>query len=783
MASLLNRVFRRSSSAGSPVQGHVTFGQSSLGRSISRTRLILKKQLWIWPIIAVVVLAIVGYGIHTAIQRTMQASLRSELTTLLNVQRSMLETWLKVQESNAESMANDQQIRAAATEILAATQTISAAAAADNELKPIATARSTITSAQARLTQELGPGMTAHQFVSYFVADKNQKVVASSNAELIDRTIAQHEPFVTRALDGDTTASPPFPSTAMLKDSRGNVRTGVATMYVCAPIRDGNFQVIAALGLRIRPEREFTRILQLGRIGQTGETYAINKAGLMVSNGRFDEDLILLGLLPDTDDARSLLSILVRDPGGNIQEGFRPQVRRSELPLTEIAAAAIAGRTGVLMEPYNDYRGCPSVGAFAWLPEYEMGLITEVDVAEAFRPLTILQRAFFAVFGLLALSSVAIFVFTLVVARLQRDAQKAAIEAKNLGQYRLEEKIGAGAMGMVYRGHHAMLRRPTAIKLLNVDKVTDASIDRFEREVQITSQLNNPHTVAIYDYGRTPEGVFYYAMEYLDGIDLQNLVDRYGPQPEGRVIHILKQMCSSLYEAHSLGLVHRDIKPANVMLNRRGGESDVVKVLDFGLVKALDDAKRGKQTGGLSGTPLYMSPESIQTPDLVDPRSDLYAVGAIGYFLITGQPVFNANSLVELCQQHVSAIPDAPSRRLGAAVSTELEAALLACLEKRRDKRPQTARDLASLLDRAPAARSWSLEDAEAWWGRHDRSQSAPTPLATRIAANGARTGGNGLDGSRSAADFSLAPDLPNANTANSAFEQTMAIDQGQDSR
>jgi serine/threonine protein kinase len=373
---------------------------------------------------------------------------------------------------------------------------------------------------------------------------------------------------------------------------------------------------------------------------------------------------------------------------------------------------------------------------------------------------------------------VAIFVFTLVVARLQRDARKAAIEAKNLGQYRLEEKIGAGAMGMVYRGHHAMLRRPTAIKLLNVDKVTDASIDRFEREVQITSQLNNPHTVAIYDYGRTPEGVFYYAMEYLDGIDLQSLVDRYGPQPESRVIHILKQICGSLYEAHSLGLVHRDIKPANVMLNRRGGEADVVKVLDFGLVRALDEAKRGVQTDGLSGTPLYMSPEAIQTPDLVDARSDLYAVGAIGYFLITGQPVFNANSLVELCQQHVSAVPEAPARRLGAAVSPELEAALLACLEKRRDKRPQTARDLAALLDRAPTAESWTPDDAEAWWGRHDRSSAAPVSLATRIAGNGEGGASSVNGGAQSAGDFSLSPGASKPGTASSAFEQTLAIDQ-----
>jgi serine/threonine protein kinase len=288
--------------------------------------------------------------------------------------------------------------------------------------------------------------------------------------------------------------------------------------------------------------------------------------------------------------------------------------------------------------------------------------------------------------------------------------------------------------------------------MLNVDKVNDASIARFEREVQITCQLNHPSTVAIYDYGRTPEGVFYYAMEYLDGIDLQVLVDRYGPQPEGRVIRILKAICGSLYEAHTLGLVHRDIKPANVMLNRRGGEPDVVKVLDFGLVKALDEAKQARQSGGLAGTPLYMSPEAIQSPGTVDARSDLYAVGAVGYFLLTGKPVFQAGSLVELCQHHVVSLPDPPSQRLGRTVSAELESALLACLEKNPAKRPQTARDLAALLDRAPTAASWSLAEADAWWGRHERSQTA---AATSPSAAGTASG-----------------------TAPGTLDQTMALDE-----
>jgi eukaryotic-like serine/threonine-protein kinase len=285
--------------------------------------------------------------------------------------------------------------------------------------------------------------------------------------------------------------------------------------------------------------------------------------------------------------------------------------------------------------------------------------------------------------------------------------------------------LGAGAMGVVYKGKHAMLRRPTAIKLLDADKVTAQSIGRFEREVQITSQLTHPNTVAIFDFGRTPEGVFYYAMEFLDGIDLQTLVERYGPQPPSRVIHILDQVCGSLYEAHSLGLVHRDIKPANIMLNRRGGQPDVVKVLDFGLVKALDDQRQTALTqhASLTGTPLYMSPEAIEMPNTVDARSDIYAVGAVGYFLLSGQPVFEADNVIELCQKHVATPPTPPSERSRTPIPAELENAILACLDKARAKRPQTAREVALRIARCAEATQWSIEEADAWWGRHERGQ------------------------------------------------------------
>lgn len=769
MLNWLNRIVRRAVPATSPAQAHITFGATSVGRSLSRTSLLLKRQLWIWPIIAVLLLAVVGYGIRVAIERTMKASLQSELETLLNIERAMLETWLKIQESNAESLANDQQVRLTAEQILAATQPASTLLPpTGGDAAAPSTPPSDLAALHVRLEKELSPGMSAHNFVRYILVDKQQRIVSASSPELNGQIIPEYESFLNRALEGEVVVSPPFASVVAMKDEKGRMRTGVPTMFVVAPVRDANLQVVAALALRIRPEREFTRILQLGQVGESGETYAINKDGRLVSSSRFDDDLILLGLLPDLEDAQSILTVSARDPGGNLTRGFRPKVRRSELPLTKSAAAAVAGTSGINLEGVNDYRGVPVVSAWRWLPKYEIGLITEIDYAEAYRPLTILRWAFFSIFGLLIASSIAIFVFTLALARAQREAQKASIEAKHLGQYRLEQRLGAGAMGVVYKGHHAMLRRPTAIKMLNIDKVNETSIQRFEREVQITCKLNNPNTVAIYDYGRTPEGVFYYAMEYLDGIDLQALVEKYGPQPEGRVIQILKAICSSLYEAHSLGLVHRDIKPANVMLNRRGGEADVVKVLDFGLVRALDEAKQVQQSGGLTGTPLYMSPEAIQTPDLVDARSDLYAVGAIGYFLITGQPVFNARSLVELCQQHVTSLPDSPSQRLGRPVSTELECALLTCLEKTRAKRPQTARDLSTLLDRAPTAGEWTLDDAETWWGRHERAQAASPATSAPSGTNGSEVGSPPGSSSSSTSTAS-------GRTATSGFDQTLA--------
>jgi serine/threonine-protein kinase len=294
--------------------------------------------------------------------------------------------------------------------------------------------------------------------------------------------------------------------------------------------------------------------------------------------------------------------------------------------------------------------------------------------------------------------------------------------ARRLGQYTLEEKIGEGGMGAVYRARHAMLRRPTAVKLLLPHKTGAETLARFEREVQLTARLAHPNTVTIFDYGRTSDGVFYYAMELLDGLDLESLVLATGAQPPARVLHVLDQVAGALHEAHGVGLIHRDIKPANIMLCRRGGVEDVAKVVDFGLVKQLHERPDVALTQGqtITGTPLYMSPEMITAPDKIDGRSDLYALGAVGYFMLTAQQVFEGGSLVEVCSKHLNEKPIPPSERGSRPLPSDLEALVLACLEKDPASRPQTAAELQARVRACADFGRWGDKQAAEWRARHN---------------------------------------------------------------
>jgi serine/threonine-protein kinase len=303
-------------------------------------------------------------------------------------------------------------------------------------------------------------------------------------------------------------------------------------------------------------------------------------------------------------------------------------------------------------------------------------------------------------------------------------------EARRLGRYQLEELLGQGGMGEVWRASHRLLVRQAAIKLITprslgaVDRqAADTAAQRFEREAQATAALRSPHTIDVYDFGRTRDGTFYYVMELLDGLDLETLVERFGPQPAARVIPLLRQACHSLSEAHAAGLVHRDVKPANLFVCRYGEDLDFVKVLDFGLVKSqrFDGAGDGSLTleGITAGTPAYLAPEQAVGRREIDGRADLYALGCVGYWLLTGELVFDAASPMRVIVDHARREPEPPSTRCELDIPPELDRVILACLQKRPADRPQTAGELAAMLAEVPIARPWTPEQAAHWWSVH----------------------------------------------------------------
>jgi tRNA A-37 threonylcarbamoyl transferase component Bud32 len=389
------------------------------------------------------------------------------------------------------------------------------------------------------------------------------------------------------------------------------------------------------------------------------------------------------------------------------------------------------------------------VSAIAWLPSFVAAYVVyrvPVLLPGSFATRSLLVPAELEIFTWGTIGLVLVSIASRVIFGLRREVR----EAQKLGQYTLLEKLGEGGMGQVFRAQHAMLRRPTAVKLLHSDRLAGVEdLARFEREVQLTAQLSHPNVVTVFDYGRTPDGVFYYAMELLEGLNLEDVIAESGPMSAARAVHVLSQVASALAEAHAVGLIHRDIKPANIILCARGSTLDVAKVVDFGLVKQLDASSVGKirtasaideaadstdaidvsRTGTVLGTPMYLAPEAMTSPGSVDGRADVYALGAVAYFLLTGTVVFGGATVLEACRHHMTTKPEPPSERLRASspdsapIPDDLEAIVLQCLAKSPARRPASAKALLDALRSCASAGTWSEADARAAW---DEARARP---------------------------------------------------------
>ena len=335
-----------------------------------------------------------------------------------------------------------------------------------------------------------------------------------------------------------------------------------------------------------------------------------------------------------------------------------------------------------------------------------------------------------------------------ITSRVTYGLRQQVREVSELGQYILEEKIGGGGMGEVWRARHRLLIRPAAIKLIRQQAVgmmdPELLMRRFEREARATAALKSPHTVQLYDFGATDDGTLYYVMELLDGLDLDTLVQEQGPLPAERAVHLLRQVCSSLADAHGNGLVHRDIKPANVVVSRAGTTFDFAKVLDFGLVK-LDSTQRADEQdaklsadGSTSGTPAFMAPEVVLGDAHTDHRVDLYALGCVAYWLLTGKLVFEGTAM-QVMFHHASTPPTRPSLRGELPIPPLLEDLIMECLEKDPARRPVSAEVVSSRLEAVPLASPWTAERAERWWATHRPRPADERPVADLLLSHEGR--------------------------------------------
>lgn len=476
-------------------------------------------------------------------------------------------------------------------------------------------------------------------------------------------------------------------------------------VYGDSPKRPIAIMMLRGYGL----EESYEDMLLGWNTEENREFYLISRDCAMISPSRYPtENLDIAFKKPE----KKLLP-WVRDPGVNLINGEKPSTQPLGWLETLLARQVKSRDRGVIVEGYRNYVGEKVVGAWQWMPQHEAMLAYEIDFEYSFGAAKAFRYATIGMSTLFGLSLLAFFSY----AAFTRAARRRLRDLSEVGPYQIQEIVGEGGMGRVYLAEHALLCRQSAVKVLIKGENDLSIISRFEREVQLASQLTHPNTIAIYDFGRNKDGIFYYAMEYINGAHLGQLIEYEGALPPGRCIYILRQLCRALQEAHQAGVVHRDIKPQNIMVCNRGGEPDFVKLFDYGLVKAFAPgvSHSTSQTEVVVGTPRFMAPERLNSPWLADPRVDVYSIGALAYFLLTGQlpPLVSPTEGMDSEQAGVETI-DLP------ADVVEFGGLLSICMSVEPSTRPSSMMSLLNELEELSEKFQWSREDSLQWWETHE---------------------------------------------------------------
>jgi serine/threonine-protein kinase len=667
--------------------------------------------------VAIIILVGLGYWTYAGVKESLESVRTASLRTVLESKVAALEVWVDAKRAEAERCAAEPVIVDAVRGLDAA-----ARAGAAGEVVRASPGRD-------RLVKALTPCLANRENVAVNVVDREGRILATPVESYEGpRVGASMLADLAPVFKGETRLISPRPEAGRVPQASKQAFER-PIVWFAAPVRDADRRVIAALELGTYADTRFAGILGVSELADTTSTadaYAFDDSGLLLTEPR--HATALRNVLPAGARGAAAFNVKLRDPGRDLTQGASPPADLEERPLTAIVERAIASRGdsdprahhGVLLEPHRNYVGREVISAWQWLPAYDIGIAVEVDMEEAYAPLRYLTTALLVIFAMLVIAVAVALASTFSIASLRR-------ETRQLGQYRLEKQIAEGGQATVHRAFHALLRRPTAVKILKAHLATDELIARFEREVQLASRLAHPATVEIYDYGRTRDGTFFYAMEYIDGITLAELLEKDGPQPVPRVAHILKAVCESLREAHGMGFVHRDIKPGNVMLCERGGVADVVKVLDFGLIKDIyaTDTRDLTQYATLLGTPLYMAPERIRDPADADARADIYAVGVLAFLLLSGKRVFDAPNELELKRQILEVEAPRVSSATRRPIPKALDDVIARSLAKERAHRPQHVDELIAVFAQVLREHPWTRDAAARWWQDFNAAREA----------------------------------------------------------
>ncbi len=719
-----------------PTDKDVTLGMSRIGirkRGSTETNLFSskisqvskyvfgnKRNRLITIILFLISLLLSGYYFGTFIRDRILAAEKEEQMALIKTNTEILEAWVDSEKKKIETIASDPvlidfSIKIDSLENLddnyeLLRQSNISKQTTDHLLKLRNNSSFTIL------------GIVSNRSPKYLLA--TSLLDSSGVTKLIGSTLGEYiYKDVLESQNGTTVFIPPTFDYDALHDSKVSFTPDVWCIFL-TPIKDEAGEIKGILVSANLAKNEFSNMLLISSHGKTNETYAFDREARMISASRFTKELRKTALLNYDSTAQTIYKIHIQDPGGNVMDGFVPlesKVKREYTEIVQMAAEHIELQdsiiNGAIVEPYKDYRGIDVIGAYHWFPKYEFGIITEEDASEALASLKYFRITFVSFFVIILILSFLLYNSNVRIARIGKKVD----DLNKLGQYHLKEKLGEGGFGQVYKAEHSFLKTPVAIKILKKEFVGTDMLTRFEKEVKVTASLSNPYTIRVFDYGTSNNGQFYYVMEYLKGVSLDVVVQNFKVFPLEWTIDILLKVCLSLREAHDMGVVHRDVKPMNVMVCNQGKIYDMIKLLDFGLVKNLDTSlSQHTQINRIGGTPMFMAPERLRDPFNADQRVDIYAVGALGIYMLSGQ------MLLELLSQKMlsgaeTVQGDFKNQLIERDdVPEQLKNLLQTCISFEPDKRPSEMSVLIDQLESLATEHSWTRKDAEIWWKQYD---------------------------------------------------------------